>query len=279
MRGVLTMALKHPLYGKYAYNLALSIKSADMRTQVAVVADEEGLRHLHPGQRMIFDYIIPPAVEKPLVNKFHLINLSPFEETLFVDADMIFSPLANFEEFWNSMKDVQWTMANRGKDDLVKGISEWTTKEDIYEAYGRSPIYNWEWYDLSSEWIYFKKNDLSYTIFAKAEKYYDDNYLKVRPFAGDRPDEPYFNLALMNTPHEPHQAPYQPTYWQPAMKGFPGVMAIKKGWMAFSVGGKLIPQQQQQVYDELLKNASFRMNMPSMKIAQKMNQLSERKVI
>lgn len=279
MRGVLTMALKHPLYGRYAYNLALSIKSADMRTQVAVVADEEGLRHLHPGQRMIFDYIIPPAVEKPLVNKFHLINLSPFEETLFVDADMIFSPLANFEEFWNSMKDVQWTMANRGKDDLVKGISEWTTKEDIYEAYGRSPIYNWEWYDLSSEWIYFKKNDLSYTIFAKAEKYYDDNYLKVREFAGDRPDEPYFNLALMNTPHEPHQAPYQPTYWQPAMKGFPGVMAIKKGWMAFSVGGKLIPQQQQQVYDELLKNASFRMNMPSMKIAQKMNQLSERKVI
>lgn len=279
MKGVLTMALKHPLYGRYAYNLALSIKSADMRTQVAVIADEEGLRHLHPGQRMIFDYIIPPAVEKPLVNKFHLINLSPFEETLFVDADMIFSPLANFEEFWNSMKDVQWTMANRGKDDLVKGISEWTTKEDIYEAYGRSPIYNWEWYDLSSEWIYFKKNDLSYTIFAKAEKYYDDNYLKVRPFAGDRPDEPYFNLALMNTPHEPHQAPYQPTYWQPAMKGFPGIMAIKKGWMAFSVGGKLIPQQQQQVYDELLKNASFRMNMPSMKIAQKMNQLSERKVI
>lgn len=56
-------------------------------------------------------------------------------------------------------------------------------------------------------------------------------------------------------------------------------MAIKKGWMAFSVGGKVIPQQQQQVYDELLKNASFRMNMPSMKIAQKMNQLSERKVI
>ncbi len=70
MRGIVTMALKHALYGKYAYNLALSIKSADMRQQVAVIADEEGLRHLHPGQRMIFDYIIPPAVEKPLVNKF-----------------------------------------------------------------------------------------------------------------------------------------------------------------------------------------------------------------
>jgi len=275
MRGVLTMALKHPLYGKYAYNLALSIKSADMRTQVAVIADEAALAHLHPGQRMIFDYIIDPAVTQPLVNKFHLHELSPFEETLFVDADMIFSPMADFNEFWRSMTNVEWTMANRGSDDLIKGISEWTTKEDIEEAYGGVN----QWYDLSSEWIYFKKNDLTYTIFANAEMYYEENKLKVREFAGDRPDEPYFNLSLISVNHKPHQAPYQPTYWQPAMKGFPGVMAIKKGWMAFSVGGKLIPQQQQQVYDELLKNASFRMNMPSMKIAQKMNQLSERKVI
>ena len=274
-RGIITIAQKHPLYGKYAYNLALSIKSADISQQVAVIADEEGLRHLGPHERMIFDQIIWTDVEKPLVNKFRLHELSPFEETLFVDADMIFSPLANFSEFWFSMKDVQWTMANRGKDDLVKGISEWTTKEDIDETYGRIS----QWYDLSSEWIYFKKNDLSYTIFVNAEIYYDENSLKVREFAGDRPDEPYFNIALNSIPHEPHQVPYQPTYWQPAMKGFPGTMAIKKGWMAFSVGGNSIPQQQQQVYDELLKNASFRMNMPSKKIAQKINQISERKLI
>ena len=275
MRGIVTIAMKHPLYGKYAYNLALSAKSADMNVQVAVIADAEGLRHLHPGQRMIFDHIIEPKSEKPLVNKFYLAELSPFEETLFVDADMIFSPLADFNEFWRSMSTIDWTMANRGKDDLVKGISEWTTKEDIAEAYGEAE----QWYDLSSEWIYFKKNDLTYTIFANAEMYYDDNKLKVREFAGDRPDEPYFNLSLISVNHQPHLAPYQPTYWQPAMKGFPGAMAIKKGWMAFSVGGKLIPQQQMQVYDELAKNASFRMNMPSMKIAQKFNQLSERKVI
>jgi hypothetical protein len=275
MRGIVTIAMKHPLYGKYAYNLALSAKSADMNVQVAVIADEEGLSHLHPGQRMIFDYIIEPKSKKPLVNKFYLDRLTPFDETLFVDADMIFSPMADFNEFWRSMTTVEWTMANRGKDDIVKGISEWTTKEDIAEAYGEVE----QWYDLSSEWIYFKKNDLSYSIFANAEMYYEDNKLKVREFAGDRPDEPYFNLSLISVNHKPHQAPYQPTYWQPAMKGFPGVMAIKKGWMAFSVGGKSIPQQQMQVYDELAKNASFRMNMPSMKIAQKINQLSERKLI
>jgi hypothetical protein len=275
MRGIVTIAMKHTLYGRYAYNLALSAKSADMNVQVAVIADEEALRHLHPGQRMIFDHIIEPKSEKPLVNKFHICELSPFQETLFVDADMIFSPMADFNEFFRSMTTIDWTMANRGKDDIVKGISEWTTKEDIAEAYGEVE----QWYDLSSEWIYFKKNDLSYSIFANAEMYYEDNKLKVREFAGDRPDEPYFNLSLISVNHKPHQAPYQPTYWQPAMKGFPGVMGIKKGWMAFSVGGKSIPQQQMQVYDELAKNASFRMNMPSMKIAQKINQLSERKLI
>ena len=60
MRGIVTMALKHPLYGRYAYNLALSAKSADVNIQVAVIADEAALAHLHPGQRMIFDYIIEP---------------------------------------------------------------------------------------------------------------------------------------------------------------------------------------------------------------------------
>lgn len=273
MRGILTMALKHSLYGRYAYNLALSIKSADMNQQVAVIADEEGLKGLHPGQLMIFDYIIEPAVPMPLQNKFHLANLSPFDETLFVDADMIFSPLADFNEYWRSMSAIEWTMANRGED--IGGISEWIKREDLIETYGDVE----HWYDLSSEWIYFKKNDLSYHIFANAEMYYEENKLKVREFAGDRPDEPYFNLALIAVGHQPHQVPYQPSYWQPVMKGFPGAMAIKKGWMAFSVGGKLIPPQQKLVYDEFLKNASFRMNMPSMQITHKMTKIIERKLI
>lgn len=277
------MALKHPLYGRYAYNLALSIKSADPTQQVCVIADDVGISHLHEGQRMIFDKIIKPPAEcymregktVPLVCKFYLNELTPYEQTLFVDADMIFSPLAKFDELWGAMQGVEWTMANRGKNDPDKGISEWVNADKLKEAYDDIE----QWVDLSSEWIYWKKSDLSDSIFVSARNYYDENKLTTRSFAGDKPDEPFFNLALNKVRHLPHAMPYQPTYWQPAIKRVLGSVEIKKQYYAYSVGGRMMTKQQQNIYDEFCKNASYRMNMPTLKVTHKMNQLPERTVI
>lgn len=277
------MALKHSLYGRYAYNLALSIKSADPTQQVCVIADDVGISHLHEGQRMIFDKIIKPPAEcymrddktVPLVCKFYLNELTPYEQTLFVDADMIFSPLAKFSEFWEQMQGVEWTMANRGKNDPDKGISEWVNADKLKEAYDDIT----QWVDLSSEWICWKKSDLSDSIFVRARQYYDEGKLTTRSFAGDKPDEPFFNLALNSVGHQPHLMPYQPTYWQPAVKKFMSAVEIKKQYLAFSVGGRMIPKQQQVIYDEFCKNASYRMNMPTFKVTHKMNSLPERTVI
>ena len=277
------MALKHPLYGRYAYNLALSIKSADPTQQVCVIADDVGISHLHEGQRMIFDKIIKPPADcymrdgkiVPLVCKFYLNELTPYEQTLFVDADMIFSPLAKFNEFWEQMQGVEWTMANRGKNDPDKGISEWVNADKLKEAYDDIE----QWVDLSSEWICWKKSDLSDSIFVSARNYYDENKLTTRSFAGDKPDEPFFNLALNKVRHLPHAMPYQPTYWQPAVKRVLGSVEIKKQYYAYSVGGRMMTKQQQNIYEEFCKNASYRMNMPTLKVTHKMNQLPERTVI
>jgi len=277
------MALKHPLYGRYAYNLALSIKSADPTQQVCVIADDVGISHLHEGQRMIFDKIIKPPADcymrdgkiVPLVCKFYLNELTPYEQTLFVDADMIFSPLAKFNEFWEQMQGVDWTMANRGKNDPDKGISEWVNADKLKEAYDDIE----QWVDLSSEWICWKKSDLSDSIFVSARNYYDENKLTTRSFAGDKPDEPFFNLALNKVRHLPHAMPYQPTYWQPAVKRVLGSVEIKKQYYAYSVGGRMMTKQQQNIYEEFCKNASYRMNMPTLKVTHKMNQLPERTVI
>jgi len=277
------MALKHPLYGRYAYNLALSIKSADPTQQVCVIADDVGISHLHEGQRMIFDKIIKPPAEcymrdgkiVPLVCKFYLNELTPYEQTLFVDADMIFSPLAKFNEFWKQMQGVDWTMANRGKNDPDKGISEWVNADKLKEAYDDIE----QWVDLSSEWICWKKSDLSDSIFVRARQYYDEGKLTTRSFAGDKPDEPFFNLALNKVRHLPHAMPYQPTYWQPAVKRVLGSVEIKKQYYAYSVGGRMMTKQQQNIYEEFCKNASYRMNMPTLKVTHKMNQLPERTVI
>ena len=279
--GILTIALKHPLYGRFAYNLALSIKSADPQQKISVIADEPALSHLHEGQRMIFDRIITPAEHqykrgdaiKPLICKFYLNDLTPYEEeTLFVDSDMLFSPMCNFSRLWGEMKDVDWTMANRGANDPDKGISEWVDSSKLREAYGQIN----QWFDLSSEWIYWKNTPLADAIFVDARRFYDEGKLLTRQFAGDKPDEPFFNLSLDYNEHQPHKAPWQPTYWQPAVRKVLNAMQVKQLYYAFSAGGNHLPTNQQRIYDELLANASFRMNMPGMKIAHKRSQLKER---
>ena len=283
-RGILTIALKHPIYGRFAYNLALSIKSADPHQHISVIADEVALSHLHEGQRMIFDRIITPNPEHctvdgkllPLICKFALHELTPYiEETLFVDSDMLFSPMCDFNKLWSEMEDVEWTMANRGENKPDKGISEWVDSGKLKEAYPEVT----QWYDLSSEWIYWKHTPKAESIFVSARMFYDEGKLLTRQFAGDKPDEPFFNLALDLHKHAPHKAPWQPTYWQPAIRKVLSAMEIKRQYYAFSAGGNHLPPQQQRVYDELLRNASYRMNMNGMKIPHKRSQLKERTLI
>ena len=281
--GILTIALKHPLYGRFAYNLALSIKSADPKQRISVVADEMALSHLHEGQKMIFDNIIEPkpnqcqrgGVLKPLITKFYLNDLTPYERTLFVDADMIFSPMADFNKLWSELDGIEWTMANRGENKPDKGISEWVDSGILKQTYPDVE----QWYDLSSEWMYWEEGPTADVIFAGARGYYDEGKLLTRQFAGDKPDEPFFNLALNAYGVKPHQSPYQPTYWQPAIRKFMNAMEIKRTYYAFSAGGNHLPKHQERIYQEFANNASTRMNMPSLKIGDKRSYLTERKHI
>jgi hypothetical protein len=281
LKGILTIALKHPLYGRYAYNLALSIKGADPKQKICVLADKEALAHLHEGQKMMFDKIIyvdqslytKNDLLLPLLIKYHLYDLTPYsDETLFVDADVIFSGLCDFKELWSSYRKVDWTMANRGANDPDKGISEWVDSNKLKEAYDDIE----QWIDLSSEWIYFKQNELSKSIFNYALEFYNEDKLHTRQFAGDKPDEPFFNLALNKVKHKPHKLPYQPTYWQPAVRKVLSALEIKKNYYAFSAGGNHLPPNQQKIYDEFAKNAGFRTKMQEFKIPHKRSQLKER---
>lgn len=283
-KGIITIALKHSLYGRFAYNLALSIKAADPAQNVCLIADAAAMQNLHAGHKMLFNEIIEPKLEnigtgesmKPLLSKFDLYELSPYTKaTLFCDADMIFSPLCNFQKLWSELEGKQWTMANRGINYPDKGISEWVDPGKLKEAYDNVD----QWYDLSSEWIYWEPGQISEAIFAKAKTFYNENKLLTRQFAGDKPDEPFFNLALNALSHKPHAAPYQPTYWQPAIKKVLNALEVKRQYYAFSAGGNHLPKNQKYIYDELLKNASYKMKMQGLQIQDKRLTLKERKLI
>lgn len=281
--GIITIACKHSLYGRFAWNLCLSAKANDMSMPVTLIADQAGIAHLNEAQLMIFDKIIMvkdswykfKGKTLPLMLKFKLYELSPYERNLFMDADTIISPMQNVAQWFDGMKGTRFAMANRGYNDPDKGISEWVDKDQLKQTYPDTK----NWIDLSSEFIYFERSEAVGEMFTAAMQYYKDDKLPMRQFAGDRPDEPFFNLAINKTGVKPHKIPYAPTFWLPAQRRHKSAMEIKREFFGFSVGGKEIPKMQQKIYDEFCANVAYKTGVPTLKVGHKRQYLPERSVI
>lgn len=97
-RGVLTIAHGAPKYIRMAINLAMSIKVHDPNLPIALVTDSSD-----PKLSKYFDIIVDIDMSrgKGLVQKLYLLDYSPFEETIFIDADCLAakSVLPFFDQF------------------------------------------------------------------------------------------------------------------------------------------------------------------------------------
>lgn len=277
MKGIITIATKHALYGNYAYNLAVSLRAVAPEIPIVVIGDSIGLSHLNESQKSIFNDIVEPKRSHyfkgdkctPLSLKYHLHEYSPFDTTIFMDADTIISPMADIEHLFSDLEPHTFTIANRGEQKPSQGISQW-----IDSDYVRTPY----WYDLSSEFIYWKKDEKSAKIFESALKHYQNDSIAVKAFAGDKPDEPFLMMGMIEQGVRPHASPFKPSYWYAAEK-FASAMEVKKKFIMFSLGGKIIPRHQKSIYDEFCKNVSYKSGLNTMPIHAKMNTMSERKVI
>lgn len=276
--GVITIATKHADYGRYAYNCAVSLRAISPLIPITLIADSVGISHLDDYQRTIFDKIITPELcdyhngDKctPLTLKYHLYKYSPYDATIYVDADTIFTPMKSVEELFRSLKGTQFTIANRGEQDPSKGVSEWVESGVLDVPY---------WYDLSSEFIYFEKKGVAQDVFTHALAYYKENSVPTKMFAGDKPDEPFLMMGMIHCGVRPHQAPYKPSYWQPAERKFMNAMQVKQNYYLMSMGGKLISRQMRDIYNDICKNVTYKTGLKTFTVSHKMNAMPERKHI
>jgi len=90
LRGIMLVATGHPYYGNMAYNLAISIKSVE-DISIAVVFTGASLSHLSASQVAIFDHKIeaPDDYRTGFGVKLHLDQLTPYDQTLCLDVDML----------------------------------------------------------------------------------------------------------------------------------------------------------------------------------------------
>ena len=126
-KGILLIALGHPIYGKMAAALAASIKATSQEIPIVLYCSEQSTSRLMEGEKKLFDqmlimpeeYYITNGVERFLKAKTFVYDLSPFDETIFLDVDMIWSPKKKPEDLFEELNNLDFTMCNEGYVDSL----------------------------------------------------------------------------------------------------------------------------------------------------------------
>lgn len=267
-RGILLIATGEPYYGRMAFNLALSIKAADKDFAVAVVYSGSSLNHLNERQRLLFDKIIrlPMGINESFGAKLHLDELSPFDETLFCDADMAWLPKYSPAHLFDTMSNVDFSAITEGYCDMETMDRSnahpkyyfWADTEEIKEKYqvNTGKLYQWR-----SEVIYFKKTERVLTFFLKAREIYENPCLSsVHLFAGKVPDELAINISAAIHGIEPHQYRWMPAYWA-RMNGdyVPALEELYSKYYLLSCGSNVSAGNTKLAYNRVIKAAAYKM--------------------
>lgn len=170
-------------YHRMAYALALSIKNTQSKVNNVCLATDKDIKAF-PKKYSVFDHIVPipwgdhaANAKWKINNKWKYYYMTPFDETVILDADMIFT--SDISDWWEilSTKDVFAT------------TSPTTFRGEVIvdDAY-RKAFTNNELPNVYTAFMYFKKNQLAgelfqliETIFNNWEKYFYEFLDETRP--------------------------------------------------------------------------------------------------
>lgn len=246
-KGIILIATGHAGYGKLAYNLALSIKAAEL-IDIAVVHSGAALSHLTEDQKGVFDYIIdlPDTYESGFKAKLHLDQLTPFTSTLYLDADMLWLSKMPSDLF-KDLDGSSFSIITEGCSDAVNPkYYFWADVVEIKKAYSVDKI--WQ---TRSEVIYFEKGT---KVFKKLRELKPEKKLNsIRMFGEHIPDELYFNIGMGLLNIDPHVPNWMPAYW-PRLHGdiIPNMNVLRSSYYLLSFGSNAVSPIMKKTYDNIM---------------------------
>lgn len=267
-KGILIMALGHPNYGRMALQLAVSLKNVSPDIDITLAYTHSAIGHIE----MKFDLdrwfhkLLPVPKDMFTRNgqteyikaKTHMYDLSPYDTTILLDADIIMFPRHGIEGLFNDLSKKSFTIQNRGFTDLSKKSfteneqSYWVDMHDLKASYGFKTGKYWH---VHSEMVYFKKNQKNLKLFMDVVDNYNDLKCDVKTvFAGAIPDELPLSIALRQNNIDPHQEKYTPIYWPVLDKTNLGPLEnYYDHYLGYSTGGSFHNQQMKKNYNRLAK--------------------------
>ena len=254
-KGVCIITAGSPYYGGWALNLAMGLKHTDEKTNITLLNYGLGNNHIKPYLH-IFDNVIDIPKEMILRNGFEsmirsklfLHDLSPYEETIFIDADVIWFPFKPISQLFDELQGLDFIIGCRSFSELdSKPRLVWSKAEDLKQFGDKC-------YNLSSEFIYFRKSDKNDKFFDLCKSIFDNPPINYTRFDGGVPDELAFQIAMMMTDIKPHKVPFLPFYWESYEKKMKKVPEIyNTEYYGYSIGGAAINSHQKLIYDNLVR--------------------------
>jgi hypothetical protein len=250
-KGILVFALGHPYYGRYAFNLAISLKAVE-NIEIALVHDNTSINHLDKQQRAIFDLLIPSNLPAKCGSKLHAYNLSPFDKTLVLDADMLWLPLHKPSQLFDDLNGTEFTGITEGSTNKPSShYFFWAGVDEIRSKYEiKGTIYQWR-----TEVMYFEKSEKIKQMFDDAISINDNHGLStVKEFAEGVPDELAINIAAAKHGISPHKDNWQPSYWPQLFQNqIPQADTLYREYYLLSAGGNMNTENVKQLYNRLVQ--------------------------
>lgn len=152
-------------YLRMAYALALSIKNSQKTVNNISLATDVAIEHIPAKYHEVFDQIVPIPWHDhaarstwKIENKWKYLHMTPYDETVILDSDMLFP--VDISDWWDIMSQKDIWIAN--KPSTFKGAPITSTKYRTAFVSNNLP-------NVYTAFMYFKKSPVVHQLFELIE--------------------------------------------------------------------------------------------------------------
>lgn len=254
-KGILLIAYGKT-YGKYAYNLAASIKStSDVKIHLA--CDYAAISDIPLDffdSHLVYDFKKDNGKIDPCQAKIDIYEISPFKETLYLDVDGVC--MNDIKPLFETLKGspVYFQVMGKGKFDDTISYAHWADNNTV-----------WEHFELTKESvfpssqtsvIYFDKGKEANSFFKQLQKNYNNRlqkkqYKNMWGLSKSHPDELYYSVTAAQLNIIPDES-IQPLFYPNKLENEGKIM---KDYIVLSVygGHRTIKDYSLSLYDRIMK--------------------------